>query len=76
MELWTGWLAPLGVLWGVLMFLLPLLFWAGLIALIVWGVMQLRGGSTRKPLDILKERYARGEINREEYERLKRELSG
>ena len=32
-------------------------------------------GKTRTPLDIAEERYARGEISREEFERLKRDLS-
>ncbi len=32
--------------------------------------------SRETPLDILKKRYARGEITREEYERIKRDLEG
>ncbi len=56
-----------------------ILFWGGLIALIIWGVTRLsrRGDSTPKhgPLDIAKERYAKGEISREEFEQLKKDLS-
>ena len=40
------------------------IFWGGLIALIVWGISKLsgRGSTTSKPeaLDIAKERYAKG----------------
>lgn len=55
-----GWWMISGGLW---MFL----FWGGLIALTVWGINKLvnRNGSGRKrnPLEIVKERYARGEIS-------------
>ena len=54
-------------------------FWGGLIALIVWGIMKLtrRGDATPKhdPLDVAKERYAKGEITREEFEQIKKDLS-
>ncbi len=67
-----GWWMLFGGLW---MFI----FWGGLIALIVWGIIKLsgRGASTRKhdPLDVAKERYAKGEISREEFEQLKKDLS-
>ncbi|MFC1593002.1 SHOCT domain-containing protein [Candidatus Omnitrophota bacterium] len=56
-----------------------LLFWGGLIALIVWGITKLagRGGSApkRDPLEIARERYARGEIPGEEFEQIKKNLS-
>lgn len=59
--------------------LFMLLFWAGLIVLIVWGVMKIvkGGGSAKKsdPLDIAKERYAKGEISKEEFEQFKKDLS-
>lgn len=56
-----------------------LVFWGGLIALIVWGIMKFsrRNGSTSKrdPLEIVKERYAKGEISKEEFEQIKTDLS-
>jgi uncharacterized membrane protein len=33
-----------------------------------------KGSRDRSPLEILRERYARGEINREEYEQKRRDL--
>jgi putative membrane protein len=67
----AGWWMVFGGIW---MFL----FWGALIALIVWGISRLtrRGGTARTPtpLDIAKERYARGEITREEFERIKKDL--
>jgi putative membrane protein len=65
--------------WGVVGVIFILLFWAGLIALIVWGIRTLtRGGSIaakNTPLDIAKERYAKGEITKEEFEQIKKDLT-
>ena len=65
--------------WGVIGVLFMLLFWAGVIALIVWGIKALTkgGGSTAKsnPLEIAKERYAKGEISKEEFEQMKKNLA-
>jgi putative membrane protein len=51
----------------------------GIILLIVWIVQKSGGPSGRRDektaLDILKERYARGEISGEEFERMKKDLS-
>ena len=70
-EGWGWWMA-FGGLW-------MLLFWGGLVALIVWGITSLtrRNDSTPKhdPLDMAKERYAKGQISREEYEQMKKDLS-
>ncbi len=55
--------------------------WVVIIGLIIWGVIAFsrRGGSTygqrQSPLDIAKERYARGEITKEQFEQIKRDLS-
>jgi putative membrane protein len=58
-------------------------FWTpiilGIIALAKWlfsaGGSGGFGSSGKAPLDILKERYARGEINREQYEQMRRDSS-
>lgn len=58
-----------------------ILFWAliifGVVALVKWIFFNGSSGtgtSGRNALDILKERYARGEINREQYEEMRRNL--
>lgn len=63
--------------------LMMILFWAGVIVLVILLVRFLadghRGGSTRDEttaLDILKKRYARGEIDKQEFEERKRDLEG
>ncbi len=65
-----GWWMLLGGLWMVL-------FWAILIGAIAWTVSRLAraGDADRNPLEIAKERYARGEISGEEFERIRRGLS-
>ena len=72
MPLGMGWWWVFGGLWMVV-------FWGGLIALIVWGIKKLteRGDSPpkRNSLDTAKERYAKGKISREEFEQLRRDLS-
>lgn len=56
---------------GWLGILTMVLFWAGVIALVVWGASNL--AAPRQPsahpdaLEILKQRYARGEISYEEF---------
>lgn len=62
------------MLWGSVMMIL---FWGGIVALAVWGVQTLgrREGSSN-PLDIAKERLARGEITVQEFEQIKKTLEG
>ncbi|WP_060528266.1 SHOCT domain-containing protein [endosymbiont of Ridgeia piscesae] len=58
------------------------LFWILLIVVIVWAVKAAGGSSNDSPetqksaLDILKERYARGEIDQEEFEQKRKDLGG
>lgn len=65
--------------WGLLVALLMLLFWALVIAGIALSIRWLltpgRGVRPDVALDILRERYARGEISKEEFEAKKRDLS-
>jgi putative membrane protein len=53
------------------MLLLMLLLWGGVIALVLWGVSGLfpagRTSVEVEALEILRRRYARGEISREEF---------
>ena len=76
MMMWgyDGWSWGWGMLFGGLWMVL---FWALIIGLVVWGVNRLSGDRSARgdePLDILKRRLARGEINPEEFERLKKAL--
>ncbi|GEM_PF-370857 len=64
-----------------IMWLAMLLFWLavvlGIVALVRWATDLPRGRSPDRgdAMDIARERYAKGEITREEYERLRDELA-
>lgn len=68
--------------WGMFGMLHMLLWWVlvilGIVVLVRWG---LGGTARREPrhagraLEILGERYARGEINKDEYEQKKKDLA-
>ncbi len=71
--------------WGMmnpLMWIFMILFWGlivlGLIFLVRWlvGLGKAGGGeeTSQKPLDILKARYALGEISKEQFEQMKKDL--
>jgi putative membrane protein len=47
----------------------------GLIALVRWLVTPGRASRTDTALEILRQRYARGEINKEEFDAKKRDLT-
>jgi len=65
--------------WGFGMMLLMLLFWAlvivGLVIGLRWLVGQGKESRSDSALEVLRQRYARGEINKEEFEAKKRDLS-
>jgi putative membrane protein len=62
--------------------LFSLVFWilviVGIVLLVVWVVQKAvgggAGGTEGSVLEILKKRYARGEISKEEFEEKKRDL--
>lgn len=71
------WLGGMGW-WMALAGILCVAFWGGLIWLTVWGVNRIAGRGTAaaisKPLEIARERYARSEITREQFEQIKKDL--
>ena len=73
MMYWGNWS---GMGWWML---LVGIFWIGVILLIIWGIKEFtkRGnssGASSSALDIARERYARGDISREEFEDIKKTL--
>jgi putative membrane protein len=84
--MWNG---PYGMMggwgwFGPFHFIFPLLFWALIITAVVLLVRYATGWGDHSPrlerrspgLDALEERYARGEINRDEYLEKKRDIIG
>lgn len=73
-------------MWGWGIGIVGALFWLALLVLVVVLIWRLvegaggfgsgRSGRSEPPLEILKRRYARGEIDREEFQRMKEELGG
>ena len=69
-----------GMGWGGGIFMM--IFWVVVIGLIIWGIVRMssHGGYTpgqrygNNALDIAKERYAKGEISKEDFEQLKKTL--
>ena len=69
--------------WMVFGGILTVLFWAGIIALVVWAISALarRDGSRppsaskQDPLDIARKRYAKGEITKDEFGQMKKDIT-
>ncbi len=64
-----GWWMVIGSVWFVL-------FWA----IVVWAVVKFagRGDGREQPsaIEIARQRYARGELSREEFDQLRKDLTG
>ena len=64
--------------WPMIGGLMMIVFWGVVIYFVVIGVQKLTsqnsGRVSRRASEILKERYAKGEIGREEYEKMKKYL--
>jgi putative membrane protein len=65
--------------WIVGGWVLMALIWGGLIALAIlsfkWFAKHNASTIKQDPLDIAKERYAKGEITKEQFEQIKKDLS-
>ena len=68
--------------WGLGGGLMMIVFWVFVVLLIVWLVKGTHIGDnsesrgSKSPLDILKERYAKGELDKKEYDEKKKDLIG
>lgn len=74
MMMGTGEMASMAIVM-VLWLIGWLLAVAGVIAVVWWAVRAWRGPRTDAALAILRERYARGEISRDEFEERRRDLA-
>ena len=67
----AGWLSWFGGIW---MFIIG----GGLIAFIVWGISRFTRQESiktnNKAIDLARERYAKGEINKEQFDEIKKNL--
>jgi putative membrane protein len=53
------------------------LFWGGIFAVAIFAFRSLSGSKSNDPaLDLLRQRFARGEITQEEFEKTRRALQG
>ena len=72
----------MGLLGGLIGLIVSIAVLVGIVLLSVWAVRSLSGGAPRwnqpagnqSPSDILKVRYARGEITREQYQQMMKDL--
>jgi len=65
---------------GIIPVILTILFWVAIIALAGWLISSLVSRANSQPpaelpLDILKKRYARGEITKEQFDEMRRDLN-
>ena len=79
----SGMMGGYGMGWfgGIVMIVFWILILVGLVFLIKWLVQstsrdKITGSSGDRSLEILKERYAKGEIDKQEFENKKKDLSG
>jgi putative membrane protein len=72
------------MMWGyyngwswLLMAPMMLLFWGGIVALVVFAVRALSGGKgSDQAIDMLRRRLASGEITRDEFDKTRKVLDG
>jgi putative membrane protein len=72
----------MGLLGGVFSLVINLALIVGLVWLVVWAVRRFTNGTSswqrpsggRTPRDILQTRYARGEVTREQYQQMLKDL--
>jgi putative membrane protein len=74
-----NWGYGMGWFGSIFMFVVPIVFVVAIIFLIRWLIVSTghgrETGTGESALDILKKRYARGEIDRDEFEEKKKDLA-
>lgn len=83
MMMWPNMMGGFFGVWGIILMIFIFIFIAaiivGIILLIVWLVRRAsytgEVSKTRGALEILRERYAKGEITKKEFETMKRDIS-
>jgi putative membrane protein len=62
--------------WGLGGWFMMIIFWGAIIALVIWVVRGFggRGSYNKSAREILEERYAKGEIEKKEFEAKKKDL--
>ncbi len=80
---WTYGYDGMAGMFGFGGFLFMLAWWVAVIYAVVWVIRQITNGGAHhekthrvSAMDILKERYAKGEINKQEFEEKKKDLTG
>jgi len=67
-----------GGYWGLTGIIFMVLFWAALILAVIWLYKQVRGEAAgmkgETALDVLKKRYAAGEITKDQFNEMKKEI--
>lgn len=68
--------------WGLGGGLMMIISWAAIVLFIIWVVKEIKDKgssdtthSSKTPLDILKERYAKGELSKEQFESMKKDIT-
>ena len=69
---------PMSVIAWIINLLIMVFLLAGFVALCIWFFTRLtRNDSSKRqtPIEIASERYARGEINKEQFEQIRKDLA-
>jgi putative membrane protein len=69
-----GWWMLFGSIWFVVFW--GLIIWAIVTVVGRGGERRSSGGGAETPIEIARRRYAQGEINREQFEQIRRDLGG
>ena len=68
---------PMSVIAWIINLLIMVFLLAGFVALCIWVFSRVTGNDSSKrqtPIEIAAERYARGDINKEQFEQIKKDL--